>query len=112
VKLLRPQIGTNEPALTPNDVAIVFFEKTVRRVRKESSQMAANESAMSKVANAVKAVATTTAQAAEEYVVEPVGKALGLIEPEVELKSKSQKKAERKAAIARAVDTKKNRRAT
>jgi hypothetical protein len=38
-----------------------------------------------------------------------VGKALGLIKPETEFKSKSERKAERKAAIARAIDTKKNR---
>jgi hypothetical protein len=72
--------------------------------------MAAEKSAMSKVAIAVKAAATTTAQAAEEYVVEPVGKALGLIKPEVDPKSKSAKKADRKAAIARAANTKRVRR--
>jgi hypothetical protein len=73
--------------------------------------MVANKSAMSKVTKAVKAAATSTAQVAEEYVVEPVGKALGLIKPEVEQQSKSARKADRKAAIARAVDTKKVRRA-
>jgi hypothetical protein len=73
--------------------------------------MVENQSAMTKVTNAVKAAATSTAQAAEEYVVEPVGKALGLIKPEVEQQSKSARKADRKAAIARALDTRKIRRA-
>jgi hypothetical protein len=71
----------------------------------------ANESAMCKVASAVKAAATSTIQSAEEYVVEPVGKALGLIKPEAKPTSKSARKAERKAAIARAASTKRNRRA-
>ncbi|HEY2840937.1 MAG TPA: hypothetical protein VGJ26_17400 [Pirellulales bacterium] len=66
---------------------------------------------MSKVASAVKAVAASTVETAEEYVVEPVGKALGLIKPEPEIKSKSARKAERKAAIARAAKKKKNRKA-
>jgi hypothetical protein len=76
-------------------------------LRKGIGPMKPKKSAMSKVARAVKAVAAT----ADEYVVEPVGKALGLIPPEPEIKSKSARKAERKAAIARAAKTKKNRKA-
>ena len=68
--------------------------------------MKTKKDSLSKVAHAVKSVAQCTAQVAGDFVVQPVGKALGLIETNVAPQSKSSKKAERKAAIARATSGK------
>jgi hypothetical protein len=65
----------------------------------------AKKSGLSKVAEVVKAAAQTTAQVAEAYVVEPVGKVLGLIEPKPARKSKSARKADRKTLIAKSTMT-------
>jgi hypothetical protein len=64
-------------------------------------QMAAPKSRLGQVADAVKSAAQTTVRAASEYVIAPVGQALGLVTEE-QPRSKSARKAARKAAVARA----------
>jgi hypothetical protein len=68
---------------------------------KGEPQLVAKKSGLSKMADVVTTAAQTTAQVANEYVVAPVGKALGLIETKPPQTSKSARKADRKALIAR-----------
>jgi hypothetical protein len=63
--------------------------------------MAAPKSRLGQVADAVKNAAQTTVNAASDYVIAPVGQALGLV-VEAKPQSKSARKAARKAAVARA----------
>ena len=62
--------------------------------------------ALAKVGRMVKQAAQAVADQADQHVVEPVGKALGLIEegPSEKPPSKSARKAARKVAIQRAAD--------
>jgi len=69
--------------------------------------MAAKKTRMGKVMAAVKSAAKTTVTAADEYVVEPVGKALGLIKKK---KPAAKKKPARKKTVAGAAKPKKAKR--
>ena len=63
---------------------------------------------MAKVGEGIKDAAVTVAKAADEYVVQPVGKAVGLIgKKPAKAPSKSTRKATRKKAVATAAKRKK-----
>jgi hypothetical protein len=63
--------------------------------------MAAPKSRLGQVTDALKSAAQSTVNAASDYVIAPVGQALGLV-AEAKPQSKSARKAARKAAVARA----------
>jgi hypothetical protein len=70
--------------------------------------MATKKGTMAKVGEGIKGAASTVAQAADDYVVQPVGKAVGLIDKKpAPPKSKSARKAGRKKAVAKAAARKK-----
>lgn len=72
--------------------------------------MAKKTGTMAKVGTTLKAAAGTVAQAADDYVVQPVAKAVGLIKPKgTKAASKSIRKADRKVAAAAETAARKSR---
>jgi hypothetical protein len=67
------------------------------------AELAASKSGFGKVTDAVKAAVQNTVTVTNDYVVAPVGEALGLIATEQGPTSKSERKAARKVAVAKAM---------